>query len=147
MYNPTMNDVSTQISGEGAELLDMKLVSADSHIVEPPNCYTDYIDPAWRDRAPRIRRTDSGADYFEVPGMPRKVTLGLTAAGRMTAHGQKQIDAAKADGRWDAAYAPMRTASVESLPPDLRAAIDAHAIHVAILLLRPAHIGDPLSIW
>jgi uncharacterized protein YdeI (YjbR/CyaY-like superfamily) len=32
----------------------------------------------------------------------------LTAAGRMTPHGQKHIDAAKADGRWDAAYAPMR---------------------------------------
>ena len=32
----------------------------------------------------------------------------LSAAGRMTPHGQRQIDAAKADGRWDAAYAPMR---------------------------------------
>ena len=49
----------------------------------------------------------------------------LTAAGRMTAHGQRQIDAAKADGRWDAAYAPIRSASVESIPADLRAAIDA----------------------
>jgi uncharacterized protein YdeI (YjbR/CyaY-like superfamily) len=27
----------------------------------------------------------------------------LTAAGRMTPHGQRQVDAAKADGRWDAA--------------------------------------------
>ena len=35
----------------------------------------------------------------------------LTAAGRMTPHGQRQVDAAKADGRWDAAYAPMRSAS------------------------------------
>jgi predicted TIM-barrel fold metal-dependent hydrolase len=80
MYNPTMNDSSTQISGEGAEKLDMKLVSADSHIVEPPHCYIDHIDPEWRDRAPRIQRTESGADYFEVPGMPKKITLGLTAA-------------------------------------------------------------------
>lgn len=51
----------------------------------------------------------------------------LTAAGRMTPHGQKQIDAAKADGRWDAAYAPIRSASEESIPKDLRAAIDANA--------------------
>jgi uncharacterized protein YdeI (YjbR/CyaY-like superfamily) len=50
----------------------------------------------------------------------------LAAAGRMTPHGQKQIDAAKADGRWDAAYAPMRSASADSLPKDLRAAIDAN---------------------
>ena len=50
----------------------------------------------------------------------------LTAAGRMTPHGQRQVDAAKADGRWDAAYAPMRSATAETLPADLRAAIDAH---------------------
>ena len=51
----------------------------------------------------------------------------LTAAGRMTPHGQKHVDAAKADGRWDAAYAPIRYASVETIPADLRAAIKASA--------------------
>jgi len=50
----------------------------------------------------------------------------LTAAGRMTPHGQRQVDAAKADGRWDAAYAPMRKASAATIPDDLRAAIDAN---------------------
>jgi uncharacterized protein YdeI (YjbR/CyaY-like superfamily) len=49
----------------------------------------------------------------------------LTAAGRMTPHGQRQVDAAKADGRWDAAYAPMRSASAATIPKDLRAAIEA----------------------
>jgi uncharacterized protein YdeI (YjbR/CyaY-like superfamily) len=49
----------------------------------------------------------------------------LIKAGRMTPHGQRQIDAAKADGRWERAYAPIRTASVASIPADLRAAIDA----------------------
>jgi uncharacterized protein YdeI (YjbR/CyaY-like superfamily) len=49
----------------------------------------------------------------------------LVAAGRMTRHGQHQVDAAKADGRWHAAYAPMRTASASTVPKDLRAAIDA----------------------
>src|SRR5919108_19406 len=47
----------------------------------------------------------------------------LTAADRMTPQGQRQVDAAKADGRWDAAYAPMRSASARTLPADLRAAI------------------------
>jgi uncharacterized protein YdeI (YjbR/CyaY-like superfamily) len=51
----------------------------------------------------------------------------LTKAGRMTAHGQKQIDAAKADGRWKAAYAPIRASSATSIPKDLRAAIEANA--------------------
>jgi uncharacterized protein YdeI (YjbR/CyaY-like superfamily) len=48
----------------------------------------------------------------------------LTAAGRMTPHGQRQVAAAKGDGRWDAAYAPMRSASAATIPDDLRAAIE-----------------------
>ena len=52
----------------------------------------------------------------------------LVTAGRMTKHGQRQVTLAKADGRWAAAYAPIRSASAESIPEDLRAAIDsAHA--------------------
>jgi uncharacterized protein YdeI (YjbR/CyaY-like superfamily) len=47
----------------------------------------------------------------------------LVAAGRMTPHGQAQIDAAKADGRWDAAYAPIRSVSADGMPPDLMRAI------------------------
>ncbi len=49
----------------------------------------------------------------------------LVACGRMTPHGQRHVDAARADGRWDAAYAPLRTVTVASLPADLRAAIEA----------------------
>jgi uncharacterized protein YdeI (YjbR/CyaY-like superfamily) len=49
----------------------------------------------------------------------------LTAAGRMTSYGQQQVDAAKADGRWAAAYAPIRKTSAATIPADLRAAIDA----------------------
>src|SRR5215218_6465734 len=49
----------------------------------------------------------------------------LTKAGRMTPHGQRQVDAAKADGRWNRAYAPIRSASEASIPDDLRAAIQA----------------------
>jgi uncharacterized protein YdeI (YjbR/CyaY-like superfamily) len=41
-------------------------------------------------------------------GLWSKINIGhverLTAAGRMRAGGQRQVDAAKADGRWDAAY-------------------------------------------
>ena len=48
----------------------------------------------------------------------------LTKAGRMTRHGQRQVDAAKADGRWDAAYASMRALN-DNFPSDLRKAIEA----------------------
>jgi uncharacterized protein YdeI (YjbR/CyaY-like superfamily) len=49
----------------------------------------------------------------------------LTAAGRMTPHGQRHVDAARADGRWEAAYAPIRSATEATIPEDLRAAIEA----------------------
>ena len=41
----------------------------------------------------------------------------LTAEGRMRASGLAEVDRAKADGRWDAAYDGQRTATV---PDDLR---------------------------
>ena len=50
----------------------------------------------------------------------------LIKAGRMTPHGQAQIDAAKKDGRWGRAYAPIRKASADKLPPDLLKAIRAN---------------------
>ena len=50
----------------------------------------------------------------------------LIRAGRMTPAGQKQVDLAKADGRWDAAYAPIRKTSADNLPPDLMRAIQAN---------------------
>ncbi len=48
----------------------------------------------------------------------------LIKAGRMTPHGQRQVDMAKADGRWASAYAPMRAAMDEEFPSDLRTAIE-----------------------
>ena len=55
----------------------------------------------------------------------------LIKAGRMTPHGQAQIDAAKKDGRWGAAYAPIRATSADKLPPDLLKAIRANPRIVA----------------
>jgi len=56
----------------------------------------------------------------------RESVARLTREGRMTPHGRRQVDAAKADGRWDAAYAPMRNTSASTMPADLRAAINAN---------------------
>ena len=48
----------------------------------------------------------------------------LIEAGRMRPSGLAEIEAAKADGRWDAAYEPQRTAEV---PSDLAAALAGDA--------------------
>jgi uncharacterized protein YdeI (YjbR/CyaY-like superfamily) len=46
----------------------------------------------------------------------------LIAEGRMTEHGLRHVEAAKADGRWDRAYAGSKDMAI---PPDLQEAIDA----------------------
>ena len=37
-------------------MTEYKLISADSHIVEPPDLYANRIEPRFRDRAPRMER-------------------------------------------------------------------------------------------
>ena len=46
----------------------------------------------------------------------------LIREGRMTAHGLRHVEAAKADGRWDRAY---KSGKDMKIPADLQAAIDA----------------------
>lgn len=54
----------------------------------------------------------------------------LIQEGRMTAHGMKQVEAAKADGRWDRAY---KSGKDMKIPTDLQAAIDAEPRAQAML--------------
>jgi len=55
----------------------------------------------------------------------RKRATELLAEGRMRKSGVAQIEAAKADGRWEAAYAPASSATV---PADLQHALDANPL-------------------
>lgn len=55
----------------------------------------------------------------------------LIAEGRMTAHGLKEVEAARADGRWDRAYA---SGLGMKIPDDLQQAIDASPQARAMLL-------------
>lgn len=63
-------------------------------------------------RGPRSKWSQINRDKAEA----------LIKAGRMRPAGQAQVDAAKADGRWAAAYAGQKSASV---PDDLAAALAA----------------------
>ena len=54
----------------------------------------------------------------------------LVKSGRMTEHGMKHVEAAKADGRWDKAYGAGKDMKI---PDDLQAAIDAEPAAKAML--------------
>ena len=66
---------------------DYGLVSADSHVTEPPDCYDRYIDPAYRDRAPHIVHDDQRGDVYVIPGLDSmSVPMGLVAAAGEESH-------------------------------------------------------------
>jgi len=56
------------------------IISADSHITEPPDTYVDRIDPSWRERAPRMQHHEKLGDIFVIDGLSRPVPMGLVAA-------------------------------------------------------------------
>ncbi len=64
-------------------MLSQRAISADSHIVEPPNCYIDFIDPKFRDIAPRIEHHE-GRDRYVIEGMKRSVPLAFIDGAGMT---------------------------------------------------------------
>jgi uncharacterized protein YdeI (YjbR/CyaY-like superfamily) len=97
--------------------------------------YAEALDIAlcfgWIDGQKRPLDDDYWLQRF-TPRKPRgkwsKINRGkaeaLIAAGRMRPTGLREVEAAKADGRWDAAYDGQSTATV---PDDLRQALDADA--------------------
>jgi uncharacterized protein len=56
------------------------IISADSHITEPPDTYVDRIDPKFRDRAPRMHHHEKLGDIFVIDGLSKPVPMGLVAA-------------------------------------------------------------------
>lgn len=55
-------------------------ISADSHITEPPDCYSARIDKAWADKAPHIVKDPKFGDIFVIPGFDKPIPMGLVAA-------------------------------------------------------------------
>ena len=68
------------------------IIDADGHILEPVDAWEKYIDPAYRDRALRVRQLD-GKDVLEMDGKPSRffniqVLTGLGGMGK----GQAEIE-------------------------------------------------------
>jgi len=84
-----------------------KLISADSHIVEPPDMYSSRIAPKFRDRAPRMerRKTPAGREYDAwMLGGQQVGTLGAVMQAGQRFEDPSQISSAS--GRMSA-RAPM----------------------------------------
>jgi uncharacterized protein len=55
-----------------------QLISADSHVNEPPDLWTDRVPAALRDRAPRIERFEAG-DAWVIEGVRDPINFGMNA--------------------------------------------------------------------
>ena len=61
----------------------IKVISADSHMTEPADLWTERLDQKFRDRAPRIIRSENrGTFIFVAPDIPAFPVAGGFAAGR-----------------------------------------------------------------
>lgn len=105
---------SSAHSVTAAEALDVALCFGwiDSH---RKSLDASYFVQKYTPRRPRSSWSKVNRDKAEA----------LTAAGRMREPGLAQVAAAKADGRWDAAYESQRNATV---PPDLAAVLGTNAV-------------------
>jgi uncharacterized protein YdeI (YjbR/CyaY-like superfamily) len=99
--------------------------------VDYPQALEEALCHGWIDG----QRKSDDATYFQQRFTPRTQrsmwsqinrdkVLKLIESGRMQAAGLAEVERAKADGRWDAAYEGAKAATV---PPDLQAALDANA--------------------
>ena len=57
---------------------DYRLISADSHVNEPPGLWTDRVPASMRDRAPRIEHFDEG-DAWVIEGVSDPINFGMNA--------------------------------------------------------------------
>jgi uncharacterized protein len=80
------------------------IISADSHITEPPDVYRDFCEPGFRDRAPHIEHIAGAGDIFVIEGMKVPVPLGIVAAAGKPAEEIRLLDTRFEDlhrGGWD----------------------------------------------
>jgi len=84
-------------------MVPARIISADSHMLEPPDLWTSRLDRKFKDQAPHVEDNDRGS-YFVAPGLkPSPVSLGF-GAGRsgeeLKQHFRKGFNTAPPGG-WD----------------------------------------------
>ncbi|HEX6928480.1 MAG TPA: YdeI/OmpD-associated family protein [Gammaproteobacteria bacterium] len=114
-----------------ADELWIKIHKVDSGLksITPKEAIDVVLCWGWIDA---IRKGLDEKSYLQryVPRRPKSIwsrinvdnVARLIKEGRMTEHGLREVNAAKADGRWDRAYASGKALKI---PDDLQAAIDA----------------------
>src|SRR5437667_12586936 len=89
-------------------MAEYRIISADSHFVEPPNMWAERIDQKFRDRAPHTVQGFNGreGEFFVCENVSPVPVAGVFGAGvpseALAAHTKKGLEAAPASV-WDPA--------------------------------------------
>ncbi len=59
---------------------DYKVIDADGHILEPVDLWDNYMDPQYRERAPRMFTDTDGKDRLNIDG--KIIVLACVTVGR-----------------------------------------------------------------
>ena len=111
-----------------------KAISADSHIVEPPNCYSEFIDPKFRDRAPHVVDGPGGAAIFNIPGLDDIIPLGLLGAAGVPAEDLPKHRTDKFEDIPLAAWDPKHRAAIQE-----RDGVCAEIIYASVGMVMCSH--------
>jgi uncharacterized protein YdeI (YjbR/CyaY-like superfamily) len=131
---PAVSDWQEWLAAEGARSAGAWLTIAKKGAAEPAISYAEALEVAlcfgWIDGQKRGLDDQHWLQRFtpRKPGsswskINTEKAAALIAAGRMHPAGLREVEQARADGRWDRAYAGQRAAVV---PDDLRHALDAN---------------------
>ncbi|MFQ5665441.1 MAG: amidohydrolase family protein [Candidatus Binatia bacterium] len=58
-----------------------RVIDADGHVLEPPDMWERYVEPAYRARAIRVRRGADGQDVLEIDRRPAQLTTSQMLGG------------------------------------------------------------------
>ena len=130
-------------------MVDYDIVSADSHIIEPPDLWEKWLTPEFRKRAPQLTKDEEGGDAWDFHDGGKPMTIGLVtktrgqelrgaALGRLALrHDQPGLLRGDGAGEGDAGgrraarsdlpaaahHAPLHARRGQGLPPRRRAGI------------------------
>ncbi len=77
-----------------------RVISADNHLLEPPNLFVDRVPARYKDQAPRIVRGKDGGDGWSLDGSIPESTISL-GGGLGSVNPGERIRIAPRGLRWD----------------------------------------------
>jgi predicted TIM-barrel fold metal-dependent hydrolase len=83
------------------------MVSADSHVIEPPDLYAQ-LESEWGDRTPQVRRAADGTDWWWVDGQRTNSFAGGSQAGKRFDDADALLLADSVDNVRDHVWTPDR---------------------------------------